>query len=355
MADWTIRVAQSPIGFGTPYKHNIIVVVDPGGRAVYEINGGPVDANGNIIPINDRRGPLAYLSGDFPVGAEKRAAGTLFYRPDLDQRVVFSGTEEQVRNRIQAADACIDAINSAREKYTLFTGSSGGRDAPSTPTFNSNSVNASLLQCMGIGVDDPAITSQPGYQNPILKSNQIQQIIEQQNLTAPPANVPIPRPRPGKRGEDGGDSYAPSVGQAVRPAGPGMPQDEAGPPTPPGLPQHVIDIGNYLRANGIEITPRTMYVANVLGPRGAVDLFKRTGSTSSDAVPSPDVATGQQMRAWARQLRLGPAVPASPPAAPDFGVPALPAPQASWSNAGATPQGDASEDAGLPAFAPAEL
>lgn len=74
----------------------------------------------------------------------------------------------------------------------------------------------------------------------------------------------------------------------------------------PGLPQHVIDAGNYLRANGYEITPRSMYVSHVLGPQAAVDLFKRTGSTSSDAVPSPDAATGDQMRAWARQLRLGP-------------------------------------------------
>jgi hypothetical protein len=74
-----------------------------------------------------------------------------------------------------------------------------------------------------------------------------------------------------------------------------------------GLPQHVIDPGNYLRANGFEITPRTMYVSHVLGPEAAVDLFKRTGSTSSPAVPSPDAATGDQMRAWARALRLGPA------------------------------------------------
>ena len=72
------------------------------------------------------------------------------------------------------------------------------------------------------------------------------------------------------------------------------------------MPQHVIDAGNLLRANGYEITPRTMYVSHVLGPRAAIDLFKRTGSTSSDAVPSPDAATGDQMRAWARQLRLGP-------------------------------------------------
>lgn len=77
-----------------------------------------------------------------------------------------------------------------------------------------------------------------------------------------------------------------------------------------GLPQHVIDAGNLLRANGYEITPRTMYLAHVLGPQAAVDLINRTKSTSSPAVPSPDAATGDQMRAWVRALRLGPAAQA---------------------------------------------
>jgi hypothetical protein len=69
----------------------------------------------------------------------------------------------------------------------------------------------------------------------------------------------------------------------------------------------VVDIGNHLRANGYEITPRTMYVSHVLGPQAAVDLFNRTGSTGSPAVPPADAATGDQMRAWVRALRLGPA------------------------------------------------
>jgi hypothetical protein len=312
MADWTIRVAQLPIGFGTPYKHNIIVVVDSAGRAVHEINGGPVDADGNIIPLNDRRGPLAYLSGDFPVGAEKLPGGTKFYRPDLEQRVVFSGTEEQVRNRIQVADACIRAINSAGEKYTLLTGPRGGRDDPSKPTFNSNSVSNTLLQCMGIPVDDPAITSQPGYQNPILSRDQVQQIIEQQNPAAPPAsrppadNIPIPRPKPEKRGDDWNNSKTVTFADLVPSASPTMPQNGGGPGNS-ALPPHVIDAGNLLRANGYEITPRTMYLTHVLGAQGAVDLMKRTGSTGAPPeVPSPDAATGDRMRAWVRALRLGP-------------------------------------------------
>jgi hypothetical protein len=357
MANWTIRVAQSPIGFGTPYKHNIIVVVDPAGRAVDEMNGGPLDAEGKIIPFNDRRGPLAYLSGDFPAGAAKEVAGTRFYRPDLDQRVVFSGTEDEVRKRVQVATACIRAINEAREKYTLLTGPRGGRDDPSKPTFNSNSVSNVLLQCMGIPVNDPAITSQPGFQNPILSRDQIQQIIEQQKPTPPPADrpppgdIPIPRPNPQRRGDIQDDSNTLTFDDLIPSASSTMPQNRAPGPENYGLPQHVIDTGNYLRANGYEITPRTMYVSHVLGPQAAVDLFKRTGSTASDAVPSPDAATGDQMRAWARALRLGPAAAAVSSPAPASGAPNVPAPaQFGWSNAAPAPNpsNDDADASGFP-------
>src|SRR5262249_42613319 len=75
----------------------------------------------------------------------------------------------------------------------------------------------------------------------------------------------------------------------------------------PGLPQHVIDAGHLLRAHGYQIQPRTNCPPPVLGPQAAVDLINRTGSTASPAVPSPDAATGDQMRAWVRALRLGPA------------------------------------------------
>jgi hypothetical protein len=78
------------------------------------------------------------------------------------------------------------------------------------------------------------------------------------------------------------------------------------------LPPQVVANGNYLRANGYEVTPRTMYVAHVLGPERAVDLFRRTGSTgSAPEVPSPDAATGDQMRAWVRALRGAAAMPAA--------------------------------------------
>lgn len=357
MADWTIRIAQLPVApLGARFNHNMIVVMDPAGRVVWELNGGPVGPDGKIIPFGDSRMALAYTSGQFPVGAEMHF-GPYFYRPGLNERVAFSGTPEQVIDRLQAADDCIKAINSAGEKYSLFTGPRGGRDDPSSPTFNSNSVNASLLQCMGLTADDPVISRQQGFDNPILPQDQVREIIEQQKPVAPPGsrppadNIPIPRPQPQKRGDNWDGANGPIFGQtasSVSPAagekapaedsildGPPPRQEQpstsifadlipkpAGPQLKTGgqspayqqvasdLPQHVIDTGNYLRANGFEITPRTLYVSHVLGPQAAVDLFKRTGSTSSDAVSSPDAATGDQMRAWARALRLGPAATA---------------------------------------------
>jgi hypothetical protein len=43
MADWTIRIAQLPVApLGSRFNHNMIVVMDPAGRVVWELNGGPV-------------------------------------------------------------------------------------------------------------------------------------------------------------------------------------------------------------------------------------------------------------------------------------------------------------------------
>src|ERR1043166_7798597 len=122
MAEWTIRVAQLPVSrLGANFNHNMSVVMDPAGRVVSELNGGPLGADGKIIPFGDPRRLPAYTSGDFPVGGELHI-GAYFYRPGLNERVLFSGTQEQVFERLRTADACIKAINSAGEKYTLFTG-----------------------------------------------------------------------------------------------------------------------------------------------------------------------------------------------------------------------------------------
>ena len=134
-----------------------------------------------------------------------------------------------------------------------------------------------------------------------------------------------------------------------------MPQAALGAAANAGLPQHVIDAGNYLRANGIEVTPRSMYVASVLGPQRAVDLFNRTGSMSSAEVPSADAATRGQVLDWVRQLRPGTPAAAGPPPSPDIAASAPPAPARFDPGGGgnALPD-DWINDAGLPSSASAQ-
>ena len=128
---------------------------------------------------------------------------------------------------------------------------------------------------------------------------------------------PEPQPR-GELGDAGTLASADSSGPAAGP--PEASVTRAPAVSGAVLPPQVVATGHYLRANGYEITPRTMYVAHVLGPERAVDLFRRTGSSGSPPeVPSPDAATGEQMRAWVRALR------GAPGASPGGGI-ASPAP-----------------------------
>jgi hypothetical protein len=124
-------------------------------------------------------------------------------------------------------------------------------------------------------------------------------------------SVPGGQPAPQRQENPPMPNFAATAPQPADPqstaAGQSRPYQPVAVAAAPGLPQHVIEAGNLLRANGYEITPRTMYLAHVLGPQAAVDLINRTGSTASPAVPPADAATGDQMRAWVRALRLGPA------------------------------------------------
>jgi hypothetical protein len=125
-----------------------------------------------------------------------------------------------------------------------------------------------------------------------------------------PSSSPNPRVNSiGNSGSTYADASANNPTAALRAAAGGG-GSVAGPPSPPGVPPHVIANGNYLSANGFAITPRSLYVANVLGPQRAVDLF-RTGSTSSPDVPSPEAETGRQTLAWVQALRGVAAAPAA--------------------------------------------
>lgn len=142
------------------------------------------------------------------------------------------------------------------------------------------------------------------WSNPALLKNALSPGLRTQNG---PASQPGSNPYAGLGASDGSDG--PSV--------PAQSLAAQGQPSFPTLPPQVVANANYLKANGFAITPRTMYVAHVIGPQRAVALF-RTGATGSPDVPSPDAAMGDQVRGWVRTLRADELTP------PAGGVAAMP-------------------------------
>jgi hypothetical protein len=120
MADWTISVVQVPIILpiygDTGFRHNAIIFKDSNGNVFAEIDGGPLDrTTGNLI---DFRSPLfqaytAYTTGSNDVGVQVFNSPH-YYSSGLGAgTTVFSGTEQQVRARLDTAALCAEEINSS--------------------------------------------------------------------------------------------------------------------------------------------------------------------------------------------------------------------------------------------------
>jgi hypothetical protein len=166
----------------------------------------------------------------------------------------------------------------------------GGNPATYTPDFNGDGSDTYLY--------DPGNGS---WSNPARLKNALSPDLRTQNE---------PDTQLSRMADFGPGVNNAAVGQ-VAAAQPTERPAEGSQPWSPALPPKVVANGNYLSANGIAITPRTVYMTHVLGPQRAVDLIRRTGSTSSPDIPSPDAATGRQMLAWAQALRGVAAVPQS--------------------------------------------
>ena len=178
----------------------------------------------------------------------------------------------------QRAAALTQYYVTGRERMERHFQESGGDPNTYVPDFSREGSNTYFY--------DPGNGSRPNSE--LLKNA----------LSPAPRTENSPAIQPGARADAGlGPSYG-SQGQSV----PVQSLAAQGQPSFPTLPPQVVANANYLKANGYAITPRTMYVAHVIGPQRAVDLF-RTGVTGSPDVPSPDAAMGDQVRGWVRTLR----------------------------------------------------
>jgi len=195
----------------------------------------------------------------------------------------------------------------------------GGNPSTYTPNFNRDGSDTYLY--------DPGNGS---WSNPALLRHALSPVLRTQNDSAP---------QPGSTADSAADMNNAPAGQdtaAQRSADLSAPAQVWS----RALPPQVAATGDYFRANGIPIVPRTVYMAHVIGPERTVDVIRRTGSTSSPDVPSADAATGRQVLAWVRALR------GLPPLSPTIG--AGPA-----GNGGGTPADDTAVQPSIPAQASA--
>jgi hypothetical protein len=224
---WKIRINQKPLAPGG-LGHNFIVVEDDRGQPYAELNGGPVDKNGEFIPLDP--GDLATINSRVSggvVGSEVRYFP--FQQPlNLKERNIrllqeVPVTPGQAVAAVKAAEACSNEINEMHRPYRLFgTGPEidhmSETNAPmGPPGFNSNSVASTLFACMGVAPTHPAIESQPGSGQLMLSPSRIQEIRQQYQPASPGDRIPLPPPRPQIRGDNSnGAQPAFPGGQAYR-------------------------------------------------------------------------------------------------------------------------------------------
>jgi hypothetical protein len=209
---WKIRIHQKPLAPGG-LGHNFIVVEDDRGQPYAELNGGPVDKNGEFIPLDP--GDLAAINSRVSggvVGAEVRYFP--FQQPlNLKERNIrrlqeVPVTPGQAVAAVKAAEACSNEINEMHRPYRLLgTGPEidhmSESNAPlGPPGFNSNGVASTLLACMGVTPTHPAIESQPGSGQLILPPSRIREIRQQHQPASPGDRIPLPPPRPQIRGDN---------------------------------------------------------------------------------------------------------------------------------------------------------
>src|SRR5262249_28386651 len=131
MADGRYRIfeAQLPLVGGLG-GHNLLVVVDPDGRVIGELDGLATGADGKVKPIG-------YLPSDrlkiYPY------PGANFYRSDFARTELASGDQTTIMNLWNAARAAGESINALDLQYP-FLGMGQ----------NSNSVASTLIAAMGL-------------------------------------------------------------------------------------------------------------------------------------------------------------------------------------------------------------
>ncbi|MFP3270915.1 MAG: hypothetical protein RXR52_08465 [Paraburkholderia sp.] len=127
--NYSILEAQLPLVGGVA-GHDLLVLVDPDGNVIGEIDGLATGSNGQIKPIG-------YLPSDRLMTYTYSQA--MYYSPNEAQVVLSSGSEDEIMSQWNAAVAAANEINQLNLPYPFMGLGS-----------NSNSVASTLINAMGL-------------------------------------------------------------------------------------------------------------------------------------------------------------------------------------------------------------
>src|ERR1700730_10695779 len=164
-----------------PFAHNFLVLYDDQGNVVAELHGKPADpASGK-----ERKNYIGRSTDN--LGAFEEPGKSDMYIPGQQEKILWQGSEDAMP-KWQAAKDAASEINRRGLTYNLWGSDlNGSKDwdapAPQVIAGNSNSVNRTLIDAMGL--QSPGMsTMAPGTENQLLPQNVINQI--RQNNGIPP-------------------------------------------------------------------------------------------------------------------------------------------------------------------------
>ncbi|MFC4160447.1 hypothetical protein [Chitinimonas lacunae] len=159
MSSYRILLATLPIVLVA--GHRYLVLLDPAGDVLAELNGLATSRSGRIKPIG-------YLPSD---RLKVYESGRRFYRLDHPQTLLCSGELPDLLPRWQAAREAMGRLNAADLPYPLL---GFGR--------NSNSVVRTLLAVMDLPPQHRDYRLTPGARSLLLAQREIEEIQQQHGL-----------------------------------------------------------------------------------------------------------------------------------------------------------------------------
>jgi hypothetical protein len=180
MASIALRQHVFNVGH-SPFAHNYLVFYDDDGNIVGQFHGLAQDPNdANKFNAVGRSSDYLTVVPDDPQN---------LYRQGQPEQMLWRGSYDEATARWQAARDAHDQINGRKLTYNPLGGDLNGPrdwDAPAPPAIagNSNSVNRTLIDAMGLRMPSMPYMA-PGIENPLLRQQEVEQILRNNGLPIP--------------------------------------------------------------------------------------------------------------------------------------------------------------------------